>query len=332
MDMFNALSVYVFRFVFKADTDLHLNAQPGTAFRGVLGAQLKKQVCSSASLACDSCFFRTQCAYPFLFETPAWLYPQQVKQHPEFKTQSQVPHPINLCYVGKQKIKKSETFSLNVTLVGEAALKQLITLQEVFKQVQLAGKGANRAHLVNVESQFTHENGQIRAVNESDLPATPDSVHVRLLTPLKIKQCGQLLNQDTFNSKAFLSAINRRISHLAHFYGQAPTPFLQVGEGALTKHKAEDCQWHRHSNRQKKYIPMEGFTGDYILTSRQMTDVWPSLWLAQFLQIGKGSLMGLGKYGLTPIYKQKPIEFERQNNLNTEQGNTYDKDKNYGRV
>ena len=62
-----------------------------------------------------------------------------------------------------------------------------------------------------------------------------------------------------------------------------------------------DLRWHdwtRYSARQDALIQMGGLVGTFTLPSAVLAPFWPCLWLGQWTHLGKGAVMGLGRYRL----------------------------------
>jgi CRISPR/Cas system endoribonuclease Cas6 (RAMP superfamily) len=63
-----------------------------------------------------------------------------------------------------------------------------------------------------------------------------------------------------------------------------------------------DLRWHewsRYSSRQQTKVQMGGLMGSFALPVDALADFWPWLWLGQWVQVGKGTVMGMGEYVLT---------------------------------
>ena len=57
--------------------------------------------------------------------------------------------------------------------------------------------------------------------------------------------------------------------------------------------------WTRYSSRQQSSLKMGGFVGDVRLNADDLGDFWELLYLGQYLNLGKGCVMGLGRYSLS---------------------------------
>lgn len=71
--------------------------------------------------------------------------------------------------------------------------------------------------------------------------------------------------------------------------------------------QSSDCRWQemeRYSSRQKTAMKMGGVMGDFDLAAEQAKDIWPLLWLGQWVHIGKLTTMGLGRYEILPLKQE----------------------------
>jgi len=134
-------------------------------------------------------------------------------------------------------------------------------------------------------------------------PAAPDTVHIDLEHPLRLRRKNQYLKPAEFDFGTFFTTLIRRISMLHALTGGPP---LEMDAAALASHaRGISCQphhlnwhdWARESARQKKRIPMGGIIGSVQL-SGDIAPLWPWLWAGQWLHVGKGAVMGLGRYQL----------------------------------
>jgi len=107
---------------------------------------------------------------------------------------------------------------------------------------------------------------------------------------------------------AFLSGLQRRIEQLYLLHGTIKNKqpnispsFKTLDAITFTPIHSKSVKWNRYSSKQKKIIPMKGISGEYQISGQDLKKLWPWLWLGQFLQLGKSTLMGLGKYSLDAI-------------------------------
>jgi tetratricopeptide (TPR) repeat protein len=64
----------------------------------------------------------------------------------------------------------------------------------------------------------------------------------------------------------------------------------------VTRQELKWQDWTRYSNRQQRKIPMGGVVGSYTLETAGLEPLWPLLWAGQWAHVGKGAVMGLGRY------------------------------------
>ncbi len=135
------------------------------------------------------------------------------------------------------------------------------------------------------------------------VPLCPQSVGVRILTPLRIRRDNHLVNEKNFDFRGFAGVLVRRISMLTTFFSKTPleTDFAGLLKGAESvAFRKSELRWHewaRYSSRQKSTIPMGGLVGSFMLEG-ELELIWPYLWLGQWTHAGRGCSMGLGRYAL----------------------------------
>ena len=96
-------------------------------------------------------------------------------------------------------------------------------------------------------------------------------------------------------------ALLRRYTLMQEAY-QLPLPSINWQElstlvSQLTWHSValRDVAWTRWSNRQKKTVPLDGVTGQFVLEAVPPA-LQPFLHYGQWLHVGKNSMLGLGQY------------------------------------
>ena len=132
-------------------------------------------------------------------------------------------------------------------------------------------------------------------------PALPERVAVELRTPLRLRRAGDLVTPETLRPADILASLVRRVSMLSYFHTAAP---LEADFAGL-RDRAAQLDWDsislrwldlaRWSTRQEALLGIGGIVGRATLDLRPAEDLWPYLWIGQWIGTGKGTTMGLGQ-------------------------------------
>ncbi len=300
------LPVYQYQLLFKVEEPVRLPAFSGSAWRGAFGHALKKTTCVVRDTACNECMLKTSCAYSYIFETPP---PETAEKMRKYNTS---PHPFALQFPIQQDAK-SNIYQLNMMVYGHG--------QRFFPYIAHAMRKAGNDGLGNSRQIFKLESIKQITADEKDhivyqdeklhaqltdciidIPSMPNSINIKIHTPIRIKQKGHNLDSEQFNFSALFSNLLRRISMLTYFHTDNPleTDFAGLTQRAkqinFTRKNLQWYDWKRYSSRQKTQMNMGGVIGTLQLDSEGMEDFWPYLWLGQWTHAGKATSMGLGHY------------------------------------
>ena len=136
-------------------------------------------------------------------------------------------------------------------------------------------------------------------------------IALRIHTPLRLQSQGKPLGVGQLKPRALIAAIARRTALLMEFHaGNPPSIGGHSSWGEAAKHACAladtltDTQdlhwfdWTRYSSRQQQQMTLGGVLGSWTLhgKSETLTQLWPWLWLGQWLHVGKNATMGLGGY------------------------------------
>jgi hypothetical protein len=303
------LPVHRYQFNCLVKEPLKFNFYTGSMLRGAFGQALRKLACVTHMQDCKACLLYRQCAYTNVFETPP---PLQV----QFQNFSQIPNPFVLepPPMGSKDFAPGDTFSFNLVLIGQA-LAQLPIIIYAWQTALNAGLGPGQAkvELLNVVFEPEQPVTQIIYSNGSEarlLPTpsfTPEPlvptkrINLRLLTPLRIQQKGQVLSS-TMSGKDFLMALVRRYYFLQelHTRDYQPPDFKDLAlqaEQIEGKHDFRWCEWQRYSSRQQQKMIFGGVLGELELTG-DLTAFLPMLLTGQWLHVGNKTTFGMGHYRL----------------------------------
>jgi hypothetical protein len=137
------------------------------------------------------------------------------------------------------------------------------------------------------------------------------SLHIH--TPMRLQSQGKPLGVGQLSPRALVAAIARRTALLMEFHAGSPPTFgghSSWGEAAKhataladTLTDTQELQWFdwtRYSSRQQQAMTLGGVLGTWTLhgSADTLAELWPWLWLGQWLHVGKNATMGLGRYTL----------------------------------
>lgn len=306
------LTVARYRLGFRAETLVQFPAYAGSTWRGAFGKALRRTVCITREPACRGCLLWRSCVYSQVFETPAG-------QEPLLEKVSTAPHPYILhpLATSGQQYEPGQTFSLRLTLLGKST-EHLPYLIHALQQAGERGLGKQdgKVSLQQVEQESAPGNadwqlihtpgGSLQALPGSIplIPPLPPQVRIEFRTPYRSVHHGKLVRSGRFAFQPFISTLTRRISllHAYHAGVELEADYPQLTQQAAAIPLLEpDLRWHewaRYSSRQQSKVQMGGLLGGFGLPMEALEPYWPWLWLGQWVNTGKGAVMGMGEYRL----------------------------------
>lgn len=303
-----------FRLAFAAEGVSGPGDYAGSAWRGAFGRALRRALCVTHAPVCDGCLLLSSCGYPYLFATappPAGGILGRVPS---------VPHPYVLA-PGRPEPSPAGGVQqrLDLTLFGRGHDYLAYTVLAL-ERAAAGGVGPGRRpfHLreIRQESRPGAADWQViyrpggtlspaPAAPPLAPPPAPACCRVALGAPTRLTCDGRPVRPGALRARDFLVALLRRIHWLAHFHaGAPPRPddlAALVAAAERVRLAAADLRWwdwHRYSARQRRKIPMGGLAGWFELAGPALAELWPYLWLGQWTHVGKGGVMGLGRYRL----------------------------------
>lgn len=302
-----AVAMLRFELEFEARRPFWVTGYRGSAWRGVFGHALKRLVCIWRERDCPRCLLAKNCAYPYLFETP------MVRTKEEREELS--PHPFLLAIEGAWQRRVIVSERLGVTLLGEGCKSWPYVLQAFREAGELGvGKDKTPMELRGIRQEDPAGSGEWSTVWEArqgmvvrpptvpTIPPKASLFRICLQTPLRLRLQQNLVGVHELTPLRFLEAVERRAAILSKLHGEG----RQAGEGRRGARWAERVRelrrglrwrdWERYSNRQQSKVPMGGLIGEWEWAVEDDWDGWESLWWGQWLHVGKGTSMGLGRY------------------------------------
>ena len=128
-----------------------------------------------------------------------------------------------------------------------------------------------------------------------------DNLTLEFLTPLRLKQKGDLVTRFTF--PLFWERLTQRLSLLTTFYEKTPRfpDFASLtSQASCIKATRQDLRWHdweRYSRRQDATMKFGGLLGRINLQG-PLGSFLPFLRLGAQLNVGQETTFGLGRYSL----------------------------------
>lgn len=131
------------------------------------------------------------------------------------------------------------------------------------------------------------------------------TLSLRFLSPVKIKEKGEWVGKPGFS--AIMRALVRRLRLLSQVHGAGEWPqseygpLLDLAEAVRLEHdETFVAGYERHSARSGTQ-EIDGFVGQAWYAGDDLRPLLPVLWLGQQVQIGKGYVLGNGRYELAVI-------------------------------
>lgn len=292
------IPVLPMRLHFSADRPLRLPPYPGAIWRSAFGKTLRDQTCITGAETCAGCPALSGCGYAILFEPP----PPAVRAGELAQHYTELPQPYVLAPVAAPEAGDSSA-SLDLTLIGQASRR--------WREV-LAAAAAMRVRQAKLQLQavqplpINSNDSSLGVAEAPQPPPAPGKARLRLLHPLRLRRQNRYVRPEDFDFSSFFTALARRISMLHDQQGGPPLAYdyRRLAEQARAVQTAGmQLRWFdskRYSARQERSIPMGGIVGDLVLEG-ELSELWPWLWTGQWLHVGKGAVMGLGRYQLESL-------------------------------
>lgn len=281
------------RLILRAKDVVNLPEFSGSTWRGALGQALRRLACVCPGVECKICVMQPMCWYAKLYE------PILASRCGVLQGQREAPHPLipRPTPVGG-KLMPHTTANLDLLLIGQAQEATPLLVQAAQRMVK-HGIGLNRGELELVYWELTALPWQ-----PWQPPALWPQVRIVLETPLRLRIDNRVVTPQMLTLRPLLTTLLRRMSLFSCCHGAAPleVDFRALAEVAeliaITERRLDWFRWQRYSSRQQRHIAMDGVVGSLEIDLAQAPDWWPFLWAGQWLHVGKGASMGMGRYRL----------------------------------
>lgn len=282
----SGLRVAIFRFAPRAP--LRLQPYAGSVWRGAFGHALKRIVCTRSLAPCAGCPLQAACLYPSFFGAEA----ETDVTRPYILTPDPTPRGG---WVGP-----GESFDITLTLLP-AAERAAAYAARALVEAASAGLTARRVPLDLLSLRPAHApevggGGPLEPLTLASPPA-PNRVRLRFVTPLRLRLQADLLTGRTLRPAHLVAAAIRRLRLLGL---AAPDELATEARRAVNGLEFADprlgwLETTRFSTRQNTSMQLGGIVGQATLEFTGAPEIWPFLWAASVLHLGKSAAMGFGK-------------------------------------
>lgn len=297
------------RFLCRASSRIFLPPFKGGTIRGTFGHVLKE-----ITLQLDE-----RAIYQRLFET------ENDGRYPDFNSKfAPKPFVIEPPITTKKHFVPGDLFNIDWVLIGDAIqYANLFTLahhlmgfeygigkyqKEGFGKFILEKVCLIDSNLSNDYSSIVNEENTPSRGNETRTP--PEKVSdnttliINFITPVNLIYQGAAIKKDSLNRVTFHAIIKSlywRLFLLNVFHGQMPDIDFREPEEIpmeIVQSKLEWASIPHYSNRHRRKIPLDGFTG-YIMFRGNWQPFLPLIEMGAALHIGRETAFGLGKYSFS---------------------------------
>lgn len=297
----------------RATGRIQLPPYLGSTLRGAFGMALRQSCCVLRRQECATCLLRTRCIYSYTFETASNGHEGRGRRY------ASAPHPfvLDLSMVLGGNHEPDDPFSFNMTLIGRAA-DFLPYFVHAFQRMGTLGIGRGRGTFevtgLAVLDARGHAVEKIFDGSELKLPEkflgiedalqaacghSTDAVRLELLTPLRLVRDGERCREPSF--PLLIGNLLRRLENLAYFHCDRKEALLygslldQAQTVRLTRNDTRWFDWERYSHRQDRRMKLGGLIGEATYEG-DLRPFLPILALGEWVNVGKGTSFGLGRY------------------------------------
>lgn len=336
MEQLKALPLARYEFRLRANENALLPTFLGATLRGSFGHALKAIACSVEHQDCNRCLLTQACTYPQIFEPSALPYNETKKQQDPprpFIFQPPLPRVAdststieNSKRAWSEKhipVKAGESFSFGMTLYGTAIAK----LPYIVYAVELMARHGLSVARTPFELEevliVNEQNESISIYTPADMSRiTPHKAEIKTLSELVEHRLSQINMEDTLtllfitptwieikkeilesiNCETFIKRLSWRMAQLFELYGNAPLAYdhkTLIEQSATIETTNENLWFHRFerfANRTQSKKPLQGFLGAITFRGRALKELLPLIIAGEFLQLGKETAFGLGRY------------------------------------
>ena len=309
------LPISLYTFTFKALQPIIDVTFSASLWHGQFGRSLRHIVqCIQPRSECKDCMLLHHCDYAFLFNGTPPVNREIMRKY------QNIPVPYAFCSPISQsmQVQTGELFSIQMRLIGSSCHK-LPTLIKSMENIGQSGleKRRYRATLNSVSVQPQDQQGQETLLYANGLllslakektptiPPCPKFIRLQWCSPYRAKSVKGNRKTSTIDIAKLMMSLIRRVSLLQNFYTDTPlkTDFIalkklssQLEKACIEKSLQFSLAEGRFSVKHKQRLPTSGILGTLDLSLQGLDDLWPYLFLGQFLNVGQNASMGFGRY------------------------------------
>jgi hypothetical protein len=309
------LPIARYRLTARWRASVHMPDYAGSLLRGQFGAALRQVACMTRQPICSGCALQHTCPYTRIFEAPP--PPGHSLQAFSAIPNSYVIEPPPM---GATDQRPGDHLTFHLVLAG-AAREQLALVVFAWQRALAQGLTRQKVPAELIQVDWIDAGQQPHTVWTADqpiieqhaasifLPPTPtdaQALRLQIHTPMRLQQQGKPLRPPQLGVRPLLAALARRTALVLEFHAAQAQwgPHVPAVAALAERVKdARDLHWHdwtRFSSRQQQEMTLGGVLGTWTLAapSDVLNQLWPWLWLGQWLHVGKNATMGMGGYWL----------------------------------
>ncbi len=303
MNKFQCIRISV---IAKAEEPIRVPGYPGSTLRGAFGCALRQCVCPVRQENCRGCVIKNECVYSYIFETPPPEDAEILRKYPF------VPHPFVLEATLRPKgiYRLGSELRFGMTLIGDRAIGYLRYIVSAFAEMGRQGLGRERGRF-SVKQIFSRtadgnivETKEVLSFEDAEVLARAyplDRITLEFLTPARIRYRRALCDDLQFH--ILIRNLLRRLSGLLYFHCDqrlelSAREMIRRAESVrVVRKQTRWYDWSRYSGRQKRQVKMGGVVGTMTYEG-EIGEFLPLLVLGSWVNVGKGTSLGLGRYVL----------------------------------
>lgn len=236
-----------------------------------------------------------------------------------FKSSMNIPQPYVVVNTDNPAgiVNVGEQITMELSLFGEAwrVLPILVPAIDRACEHLALGKGSGHIRLEDIDYRWINEMQKgwqelpslnIQPINKNIfIPPCPDKINMKFVTPLRLIKKQKRIHPENFDWPFLLRGLIQRIANISYFHQNLDLhknldDIKQLLDSMIVESNLKNKRLKRFSNRQKKYVYLDGLMGDInVFFKPSHIELWPMIWLGQYTHCGKACVMGMGRYKIS---------------------------------